>query len=334
MFMRFLILGVFAAFTLALHPAPASADAIVMKIGNPTVGDQQTAWMGFFKKSVDKNSKGRIDVQLYPNSQLGSTQHMIEGVQFGSIQAWVGATEFLSGIDPRFQVLTTPGVFTSPAAAQKTLHDPAVYNLFSNMAVSKGLKGIGLFFGDEDAIVMRKPVTSVADFKNTKIRVLAGAIEMQYMKELGATGIPMPMDQVAPAIEQGAIDGMLEGITTAAPFKQYGVAKYFVDIGQTYYCNSAVVSTTWFNALPADLQKVIVQGGRDADAQVLAWDLNNRTQQFKAWIAGGGVVVKLTPEQRTELNSALGKVPAAVYDGKPELTSAYEIVKASSAKNR
>lgn len=324
----------FVVLMTGLARGPATADPIVMRLSTATVADQITAWMDFFKKSVDRNSNGRIDVQLYPASQLGSTQHTIEGTQFGSIQGWLGAAEFLSGVDPLYQVLSAPGLFTSPANAQRTLHDPAVYNLFTTMAEGKGLKGIGLWFGDEDAIVMRKPLSSAADLKNAKIRVLSGAIEIQYMRDLGATGIPMPMDQVSPALQQGAIDGTLEGITTAAAFKHFSVAKYFLEIGQTYYVNIAMISKKWFDALPVDLQKVVIQGGRDADGQVLAWDMNNRAQQFKAWTAGGGEIVTLPPTQRAEINASLSKVAGVVFEGKPGLSNTYQLLQAAVARYR
>jgi TRAP-type transport system periplasmic protein len=325
----------FIALALALQPhRAAAADPIIMKIGTATINDQQVAWMNFFKQSVERNAKGRIDVQLYPASQLGSTQHEIEGTQFGSIQGWVGAAEFLSGVDPRYQVLSAPGLFSTPQNAQRTLHDPAVFSHYATMAENKGLVGIGLFFGDEDAVAMRKPVRSLADFSGTKIRVLAGAIELEYMHQLGASGVPMPLDQVSPALQQGAIDGVLEGITTAAPFKHYGVAKYLTEINQTYYCDITVISKTWFDALPADLQKIVLQGGKDADNQTLAWDTANRAAQFKAWTSGGGELITFEAPQKAAVNAVLAKVAPAVFAGNAELLATYHLVQSAAARNR
>lgn len=334
-YVRSLAFILFAALTLTLHPTrTVAAESIVMKIGTATIGDQQVAWMDFFKTAVERRAKGRIDVQLYPASQLGSTQHEIEGTQFGSIQGWVGAAEFLSGVDPQYQVMSAPGLFSTPQNAQRTLHDPEVYSHYSKLTEGKGLMGIGLFFGDEDAVAMRKPVRSMADFKGSKIRVLAGAIELEYMHQLGATGIPMPLDQVSPALQQGAIDGVLEGITTAAPFKHYSVAKYLTEINQTYYCNIAVISKTWYDALPADLQKVIIQAGKDADGQVLAWDTNNRAAQFKAWTTAGGELIVPAAAQQAEIAAALSKVAPIVFEGKPELLNAYHLLQTAAARNR
>jgi TRAP-type C4-dicarboxylate transport system substrate-binding protein len=74
----------------------ASADSIVMKIGTATNGnanDSQFMLMTLFKKYVEADSKGRITVQLYPDSQLGSIPRQIENVQFGAVQAFVGAPD-------------------------------------------------------------------------------------------------------------------------------------------------------------------------------------------------------------------------------------------------
>ncbi len=99
-----------AHFTVAMR-VPAAAAPIVMKMGIATLNDQQHEWLKRFKTSVERDSKGRIEVTIYPASQLGSIPRMIEGTQFGSIQGYAGPPEFFAGIDPRFHVLGAPALF-------------------------------------------------------------------------------------------------------------------------------------------------------------------------------------------------------------------------------
>src|ERR1035437_9499265 len=100
-----------AAFGLFATPAAAQSAPVVMKIGTAAINDSQHEWMKIYAGLVEKGSKGRIKVELYPASQLGATPRMIEGTQFGTIQAYVGPPEVFSGIDTRFQILSSPGLF-------------------------------------------------------------------------------------------------------------------------------------------------------------------------------------------------------------------------------
>src|SRR5215472_4567668 len=84
----------------------------VMKLTNATINDTQHEWLKRFVAAVEKDSGGRIKGEIYPASQLGSIPRQIEGVQFGSIQAWIGPPEFLVGVDERYEALSAPGLFS------------------------------------------------------------------------------------------------------------------------------------------------------------------------------------------------------------------------------
>src|ERR1700692_974351 len=84
--------------------APAVAADFVMKFGCATLNEGQHQFLKFYKEEVEKASGGRIEVQIYPNSQLGPIPREIEGVQLGNIQGYSGPVDFFVGIDPRFGV--------------------------------------------------------------------------------------------------------------------------------------------------------------------------------------------------------------------------------------
>src|SRR5882724_13457907 len=76
--------------------AHAQADKVmVMKLSTATINDTQHEWLKRFAALVEKDSGGRIKAEIYPASQLGAIPRQIEGVQFGSIQGWMGPPEFL-----------------------------------------------------------------------------------------------------------------------------------------------------------------------------------------------------------------------------------------------
>ena len=105
--------AVLAAGAIAVSASPARAQAdktFVMKLGVATINDTQHEWLKRFVAGVEKDSNGRIKGEIYPASQLGPIPRMIEGVQFGSIQGWIGPPEFLVGVDVRYEALSAPGL--------------------------------------------------------------------------------------------------------------------------------------------------------------------------------------------------------------------------------
>ena len=103
----------------------AQDKTFVMKLSTATINDTQHEWLKRFAAMVEKNSGGRIKAEIYPASQLGSIPRQIEGVQFGSIQGWMGPPEFLVGVDERFEAMSAPGLFSSIDQVMKVAQDPA-----------------------------------------------------------------------------------------------------------------------------------------------------------------------------------------------------------------
>src|SRR6202011_6420656 len=139
--------GAAAALWLALMLAGAQAaeeKTYPMKFTFPTINDSLHQLAKSYAAAVEKNSGGRFKPEIYPASQLGSIPRQIEGVQFGSIQAWMGPPEFLTGVDERYEALSAPGLFTSPDQAVRVISDPAVRDMILGLGANKGLIGVGI----------------------------------------------------------------------------------------------------------------------------------------------------------------------------------------------
>src|SRR5262252_10480466 len=88
--------GVLAMLCVCQAPAAHAQDKVfVMKMSTATINDTQHEWLRRFGAAVEKDSGGRIKAEIYPASQLGPIARQIEGVQFGSVQLYIGPPEFL-----------------------------------------------------------------------------------------------------------------------------------------------------------------------------------------------------------------------------------------------
>lgn len=318
---------------LGLHAPAAAQQHYVMKLGTATLHDPQEDWMNRFKKLVEADSKGRIEVQVYPAGQLGSIPREIEDTQFGAIQGWVGPPEFLLGVDPRYQILGTPGLFTSFPQMRKTLDDAQVKRVFLDLGAEKGIKGLSIWVAGRNVLFTRKQV-KLDDAKGLKVRVLAGPTQEAEMRAFGVTAVPMPLDQVLPGLQQGAIDGTLTNITVATPLKYNSVAPYALGLNQPYIAVIVIINKQWFDALPADLKKIVADDGEKAGREEYDFMVTYEESQKKAWVTGGGKYVELTPAEHNELMTKVGGIGEDVYKDKPDVLTTYRMVKAVAAKAR
>jgi TRAP-type transport system periplasmic protein len=188
-----------AALACGLGPLPASAADFVMKFGTATINETQHQFIKFYKDEVEKASNGRIEVQIYPASQLGPIPREIEGVQLGNIQGYIGPVDFFVGVDPRFGVFSAPMLFRDEANAAATVRDPAVQKAMFDLAAPKRMVGIATLDLGSSNYGAKNPILRLADFGGKKLRINGTELERQKMAKLGATGIGMPLSEVVPA---------------------------------------------------------------------------------------------------------------------------------------
>src|SRR3989454_8134338 len=173
----------------------AEAATINFKCTTATLNDVQHEWCKRYVARLETRATGQIKGQIFPASQLGSIPRMIEGVQFGTIEAWIGPPEFLVGIDPRFQVLSAPYLFEDWDHTYRTINDRQFLDRFLALAEDRGLKGVSLIVYGPAGFATRTDVRTPDDMKGKKIRVLATPIEMAMLSALGAAGVPMPQGE-------------------------------------------------------------------------------------------------------------------------------------------
>ncbi|HEX7054699.1 MAG TPA: TRAP transporter substrate-binding protein [Burkholderiales bacterium] len=317
------VLGLAAWFAVALE---VHAQPIVMKIGVATINDTQHQWMKFFAGHLEKRSGGRIKVELYPAGQLGSNPRMTEATQFGSIQGTVAPAVLLSGVDSRYALMDAPGLFNDLAHAGRAIQDPKFNAAFLALGANKGLKGVGLFINGPLAFETRTPVRKPADLQGMKIRVLASDMELEQIRRLKATPVPMNFSEVLAALQTGTIDGQLTTVTACAPLRCYDAGKYLYATGHAVFVSIAVVSKVWFDKLAPDLQKHVVESGKTASDEMHQWSLDFLEAQRQVWLKAGGEITYPTREDQAYLQQLLRPVGAQVVAKKPREKALYELL--------
>ena len=234
------------ALALPLGAARAQSQTYEMKISTPTINDVPDTWARNYGAALEKDSGGRIKVQVYPASQLGSIPRQIEGTQFGAIQCEVVPPEFMVGLDERFEVMAAPGLVDSQLHGQRVAADPGVLKLMLGLGADKGLHGVGLFMAMPSEVISKTPIRHLADFKGKKIRIFASQFQSVAFERLGVTPVAMSLGDVVPAIQQGAIDGAVSGMGPFAHMHFVDAAKYITLTDQPGIFIIAEVNKKWY----------------------------------------------------------------------------------------
>jgi TRAP-type transport system periplasmic protein len=313
--------------------SPGAAADYVMKFGTATLNESQHQYLKFYKEALEKASNGRIEVQVYPASQLGAIPVEIQGVQLGSIQAYMGPVDFFTGIDARFGVFSTPLLFRDDVHAEATIHDPALEESMLMLAEAKGLVGIATMDQGASDYAAKRPIMTLADFQGKKLRINGTELERAKMSKLGATGVGLSLSEVMPALDQGVIDGTISGLSVFVAFKMNDLVKVVTVTNDTFIISIAVVSKRWLDGLPADLRKLVITTGLETQAKAQAFEIEFSKKQEKDWAAVGGQVHPLPAADIAKMKTLLASVGDDVTKSQPAVHEMLEKVRAVAARH-
>jgi TRAP-type transport system periplasmic protein len=313
--------------------APADAADFVMKVGTATINETQHQFIKFYKEEVEKASGGRIEVQIYPASQLGPIPREIEGVQLGNIQGYIGPVDFFVGVDPRFGVFSAPMLFRDDANAAATVRDPAVKKAMFDLAAAKRMVGIATLDLGASDYGAKRAIMRLADFSGKKLRINGTELERQKMAKLGATGIGMPLSEVMPGLDQGTIDGTISGLSVFVAFKMNDLLKVVTVTNDTFIISVAVLSKPWLDTLPPDLQKIAIDSGAAVQAKTQQWEVDFTKQLVDQWTGLGGTVHILPDDDQAQLKTLLTPVGDDATKDQPAVHDMLQMMRAAAARN-
>jgi len=309
---------------------PARAAEYTMKIGLVTVGDSQHFFANELKKVLEKATNGRVEVQVFPRSQLGSPAAQIQGLQLGTIEGFMVPIDFFVGLDPRAGVFSIPFMFKNREQANKVLADKELYNNVLSMLDNKGVVGGMVAVAADGKYIAKNPLKHLSDFNGKKMRVNATDPERERMKRLGATAIPMGLPDMVTSLQSGVIDGTMSGMSIHANFHLETVSKVLLKTEDTLLISYGGLSKKWLDSLPADLRATIIKTARGMQKDMIEeTDLEDKNLT-KSWLDRGGSFITFSSADMAEMHKKLDSVGATVTAKPPELKAFYEKVKAIS----
>ncbi|GHS98519.1 periplasmic substrate-binding transporter [Synergistales bacterium] len=257
-----LLIAMLFSFAFASEAAPSR----VLKLGH-SVTEDNAYHLGAlkFKELVESGTKGDIQIDIFPNGQLGTGERdIIEGLQLGTVDIYAGSTGPMGGFEKRFLLFDFPFLFKDKKHVYDVL-DGEIGRHILGLLDAKGIHGLAwMENGFRNLTNAKRPVGSPADAAGLKIRTQENKVHMAMWRALGSDPTPMAWSEVFTALQQGTIDGQENPIPVIYTSKLYEVQKHLAITRHVFSPAMILIAKPLFDSLPPDQQEVFKTAAQEA----------------------------------------------------------------------
>jgi tripartite ATP-independent transporter DctP family solute receptor len=212
---------------------------------------------------LDERTGGRIRLDVFPSSQIGSERDLAEGIQMGTVDLALVSGP-MANFDPNFYINDLPNLFTGRAHAYKVLDGEIGKGMMDGLS-KVGIKGLA--FWETGFLCMfnnKKLIKTPADLVGLNLRTMENITYINYFTALGCNPVPMAYGEYFTSVQNGTVNGTLSPIVTIYTDKTYQAAPYITDSRQWYCPTPLIMSLQLWNSLEPSLQGMIQQAAFEA----------------------------------------------------------------------
>jgi tripartite ATP-independent transporter DctP family solute receptor len=211
-----------------------------------------------FRDNVATASGGKIEVKLFPNSQLGPDEDVLEQARAGAPVAVVVDGGRLAAFVNEFGVLGAPYLASGYDGIRKVVVSPLFEEWVQKLHAASGHQILSFnWWQGERHLWTKKPVALPADLAGSRMRTPGAPVWVETVTAMGAVPTPLPFAEVYSALEQSVIDSLEAQLPAGRGANLHEVTSHLTKTGHINLLTGLVTSGPWFDTLPADLQKVL-----------------------------------------------------------------------------
>lgn len=211
-----------------------------------------------FKAQVEAKTKGRVAVRLFPGSQLGKDEDVLEQARAGAGNAVVVDGGRLAVFVKEFGVLSGPYLANGYDGIRKVVTSPLFDGWAKQLHDKAQLQVLSFnWWQGERHLLTNKPITTPADLAGVRMRTPGAPVWTETVRAMGATPAPMGWADVYSALQTKVIDAVEAQDPAAYGSRLYEVTKYLTKTAHFNLITGIVTSAAWFDKLPADLQTIV-----------------------------------------------------------------------------
>jgi len=302
---KFVLLA--AAASLAIATGAAAQQPIVIKFSH-VVAEQTPKGKGAlkFKELAEAATKGRVKVEVYPNSTLFKDGEEMEALQLGSVQMLAPSVAKFGPLGVReFEVFDLPYIFDNFEELHKVTDGPVGKSLFKKLE-GKGIVGLAFWDNGFKDFSANKPIRVPADYKGLKMRIQSSKVLGDQIKALGAIPQVMAFSEVYQALQTGVVDGTENPPSNLYTQKMHEVQKYLAmtDHGVIEY--AVITNKKFWDGLPADIRTALEGAMREATKyanDIAKKENDDALEAVKK--AGKTQILTLTAAEKAQMKKAL-----------------------------
>ena len=256
----FVLLAVFLILPVIITFSAFGQQKFVLKF-NHVLGAKEPYHQGFtdWAKAVDEKTKGGLKIEVFHSAQLGVEEDIIEQIRQGANVGQNTDSARMGNYIPGIAIMNGPYFATTLEEVLKVKNTPTVKGWVDELATKYGLKVVSFtWVQGYRHFFTNKPIRKPEDLKGMRIRTPPAPIWQESVRALGATPVALPFGEMYPALQQKAIDGVELVYNNIPAGRFYEVLKYANETSHIMLINFEVISAKFFNSLPADYQKILL----------------------------------------------------------------------------
>jgi len=291
-----------------VFPVPAYAQQpIVIKFSHVVAVDTPKGKAAeYFKKLAEERTKGRVKVEVYPNSALFKDGEEMEALQLGSVQILAPSLAKFGPLGAReFEVFDLPYIFDDYDELHKVTQGPLGAALLEKLE-SKGIVGLAYWDNGFKLMSANKPIRLPADYKGLKMRIQSSKVLGDEMKALGAIPQVMAFSEVYQALQTGVVDGTENPPSNFYTQRMHEVQKYAALTEHGYLGYAVIVNKKFWDGLPAEIRTTLEGAMKETTKYANDIARKENDDALEAVRKSGKTeIIQLTPEQKAQMKQAL-----------------------------
>ena len=272
----------------------------------------------YFEKKLEELSGGKIDVQVYPSSQLYNDNAVVKALRLNSVQMAAPSFSKFGKIVPNLALFDLPFLFKDIDHLHR-VQDGPVGSKLKDMVTAKGIVALDFWDnGFKQLSSSSKALIAPADAKGQKFRIMSSKVLEAQFHAVDANPQMMPFSEVYSGLQQGVIDGQENTISNIYTKKFHEVQTDLTISNHGYLGYLVVMSKKFWKSLPADLQANVTQAMKEATAKEREYAQELNDSQFAkieeyAKSTGKLKIHNLSAEQRDAWRQAVSKIYPEFY---------------------
>jgi C4-dicarboxylate-binding protein DctP len=218
-----------------------------------------------FKELAEKKLPGKVEVQVFPNSQLFGDGKEMEALALGDVQIIAPSLSKFSKYTKQLQVFDLPFLFDDIEAVDRFQSSKDGQALLSSMT-GKGIVGLGYLHNGMKQLSSNKPMPTPADAKGLKFRIQPSDVLEAQFKAVGSNPQKLAFAEVYQALQTGVVDGQENTWSNIYSKKFHEVQKYIMNSNHGLIDYMVVANGKWWNGLPADVKKGLSEAMKESIA--------------------------------------------------------------------